>query len=159
MPAGVYPRPSGSTIAERLEYFSMPEPNSGCLLWIGGSFHTFGYGQLKVDGKPTSTHILQWERHHGPVPRGMQVLHKCDVPCCIEIKHLWLGTMADNQRDKVAKGRQTRGAKHANAKLTDDAVRLIRSDQRSTYAIADSFCVSQSLVWQIKRGLIWGHLP
>lgn len=159
MPPGVYPRPSGNTIAERLDYYSMPEPNSGCLLWVGGSYHTFGYGQLKIDGRPTNTHVLQWERYHGPVPRGMQVLHKCDVPCCNEIKHLWLGTMRDNQRDKVAKGRQTRGERHAVAKLTAAVIPAIRTDDRRHGDIARDYSVSKGLISQVKRGLIWRHVP
>ncbi len=158
MPYGVYPRPSGSTLAERLDYHSMPEPNSGCRLWTGGDVHTFGYGRLKWQGRPQYAHHLQWQRYFGPIPKGAYICHKCDVPACIEPTHLFLGTLRINMDDKVAKRRHRFGERHPRSKLNDDVVRSIRSDHRSTYAIAEAIGVSQSLVWQVKRGLIWKHL-
>lgn len=158
MPPGVYPRPSGNTIGERLDYFTMPEPNSGCLLWLGGTFHTFGYAQLKVDGKPTNAHVLQWERYNGPVPPGLQVLHKCDAPWCTQLCHLFLGTMADNMADKFAKRRHCFGERHPFAKLTADVIPAIRVDQRRHADIARDYDVTKGLISQVKRGLIWGHV-
>lgn len=158
MPAGVYPRPSGNTIAERLDYYSMPEPNSGCLLWVGGMVHDFGYGQLKVDGRTANAHVLQWERYNGPVPKGGYVCHKCDVPGCIEPSHLFLGSLAINMADKVAKRRHRFGRRHPNAKLTEEAVRAIRTDHRRHGLIANAHGVTPGLVSQLKRGLIWRHL-
>jgi hypothetical protein len=159
MPPGIYPRPSGSTIAERLDYYSMPEPNSGCLLWVGGTFHDFGYGQLKVDGRPTCVHVLQWVRFNGPVPAGGYVCHKCDVPECIEPKHLFLGTMAANMADMRAKGRHTHGERHAFAKLTASVIPAIRTDARRHRDIAKDYGVTEGLISQVKRGLIWRHVP
>ena len=50
-------------------------------------------------------HRVQWEKFRGPVPEGMQVLHTCDTPGCINIEHLFLGTARDNMQDMSAKGR------------------------------------------------------
>jgi hypothetical protein len=50
-------------------------------------------------------HRVAWEKVHGPIPQGMQVLHRCDTPLCVNVEHLFLGTNADNQRDKASKGR------------------------------------------------------
>lgn len=158
MPPGIYPRPSGGTIAERLDYYSMPEPNSGCLLWMGGAYHTFGYGQLKVSGRPTNAHVLQWERFNGPVPKGGYVCHKCDVPPCIEPAHLFLGSLKINMADKVAKGRHAFGERMGCAKLTRTVIPAIRADVRRHDDIAKDYGVTPGLISQVKRGRIWRHV-
>ena len=63
------------------------------------------HGRLRVDDKMRGAHQIAWELTYGPVPPGLHVLHRCDVPPCINPGHLWLGTNADNQRDRHLKGR------------------------------------------------------
>jgi hypothetical protein len=58
-------------------------------------------------GKDVTVHRLVWEEANGPIPDGLHVLHRCDVPACCNIDHLFLGTPADNLRDQIAKGRHT----------------------------------------------------
>lgn len=98
------------SIAERLERNSIPEPNSGCRLWLGSVSKTSGHGRMKVNGKWLSPHRVAWSEKNGPIPPGVDALHKCDVPSCIETDHLWLGTHGDNMRDMASKGRWRGGA-------------------------------------------------
>ena len=64
-----------------------------------------GYGRLTVGGQKYLAHRLIWEQEHGAIPEGLVVMHSCDVPSCINIEHLSIGTHTDNMRDAVAKGR------------------------------------------------------
>lgn len=93
------------------------EPFTGCWIWTGfrGSY---GYGQVGngskrvvVNGKPRTrgkhidTHRGIWIALHGPLTRHQFVCHKCDVPPCCNPDHLFVGSLADNNRDMAAKGR------------------------------------------------------
>lgn len=143
-------RPS---LKDRLSNHSMPEPNSGCLLWLG-CIDDQGYGRL---GKRLA-HRLSWEAHRGPIPRGLMACHKCDVPGCINPDHIFLGTHADNMADKGAKGRVPRGEGQTNAKLNDGLVLAIRADMRPSRKIAAEYGIARSLVSMIKTGRRWSHV-
>ena len=90
---------------DRIMRHVSPEPNSGCWLWER-SHNGVGYGTLGVgNGKSALVHRLMWELTNGPVPDGMFVCHRCDMPPCCNPDHLFLGTPGDNMRDMHAKGR------------------------------------------------------
>jgi hypothetical protein len=93
----------------------------------------------------------------GEIPDGKQVLHTCDNRLCINPLHLWLGTHADNHRDKVAKQRQHRpkGTKNGRSKLTENQALWIRSDQRNIKLIAAEYGISFQVVSRIKRLEAW----
>ncbi len=85
----------------------IPEPNSGCLLWEG-TIARDGYGSISRNGRTRVLHRFVWEEVNGTIPNGLHVLHRCDVPACVNVAHLFLGTHTDNMRDLVAKGRHAR---------------------------------------------------
>ena len=85
------------------------------------------------------------------------VMHKCDNTRCINPDHLELGTLADNNADRVRKGRYC-GASSCRAKLTDEDVKFIRANYVrrgkvwNTYTLAAKFGVSNMIIGQVVRG-------
>lgn len=134
--------------------------DDGCWVWIGSRSDT-GYGCF-YDKRAYHTHRYSYEKANGPIPKGLLVLHKCDNRPCVNPDHLFLGTHAANSKDMVNKGRSvgrdTAGEKHGEAKLTDDAVREIRSSKVKGRELAAKFGVSESAVSLVRRGKSWTHV-
>lgn len=131
-----------------------------CWLWTA-SVNAKGYGQLFIARSPrivALAHRLSWEIHNGTIPSGLCVLHRCDVPACVNPDHLFIGTKADNNADMKQKGRSTIGEKNPMAKLTEVAVRSILNDGRYQKDIAADFGIDQSLVSYIKSRKVWSHV-
>ncbi len=153
-----YRSSSASTLAARLAHYSMPEPNSGCHLWLGCGNH--GYGDLRWNGRSERAHRLAWINAFGAIPEGLLVCHRCDVRACINPAHLFLGTHAENNADRDQKNRQrsVAGTLSGNAKLTDAQVWAIRNDKRFQREIAAAYGISRQAVGCIKRRETWAHL-
>jgi hypothetical protein len=98
------PRPV--PLAERFWRYVSPEPNTGCWLWTGAE-DGHGYGVLGLDGKRVEkAHRIAWLIGCGEIPSGGHVLHRCDTPACVNYERdLYIGTHADNMRDKVKRNR------------------------------------------------------
>lgn len=92
------------TNGARFDAMWMPEPNSGCHLWLG-ALQRGGYGAFGVNRKAKRAHRVSWERAHGPISAGAHVLHRCDTPACVNPDHLFLGDQRSNMADMAAKGR------------------------------------------------------
>ncbi len=149
-------------LRERLTEHSMPEPITGCLLWIRGA-HWTGYGQLQFEGRVQYAHRLAWRSYRGEIPPSMHVLHKCDTPRCINPDHLFIGDDAANNRDMDAKGRRVppRGTHNHHNVLTEAQVRDIRvllALRVPHTDIAKRYGVSAQAIWSIRHGRAWGWL-
>jgi HNH endonuclease len=97
--------PPRTPLATRFWKFVEPEPNSGCWLWSGAQ-NRRGYGAISIArSRMREAHRIMWQLEYGRIPDGMHVLHRCDVPPCVNPGHLWLGTRRDNMQDASKKGR------------------------------------------------------
>lgn len=149
--------PHHLTASERLDFYSMPEPNSGCHLWLL-SAGVHGYGTLEVDGRYWLAHRLAWTVARGPIPEGGVICHKCDVRTCINPDHLFLGTHADNVADKIAKGRGNNGEINGASTLTVTQVRAIKAATGTHTSVGRKFNIGRQHASVIRRGLAWRHL-
>ena len=146
---------------EVIERFSVPEPNSGCWLWlhtIGGT----GYGMLSVHRKMMRAHRASWIAHNGQIPDGMVVCHKCDTRSCVNPDHLFVGTTADNVADKIRKGRafdpKPGLTKRAYVKLTEQFVREIRASHLPAKELARVYGILPRTIRRVRSGERWGHV-
>jgi hypothetical protein len=75
----------------------LPEPNTGCWLWTAGVTHG-GYGYF-TDNGPVGAHVFSYRYHHGEVPPGFVVHHRCNVTCCVNPAHLEAVTNSVNVKE------------------------------------------------------------
>lgn len=86
-------------------FWNKVNKTESCWLWIASVGSNNGYGCIKFEGKTQQAHRVSWKLRHGEIPAGMLVLHRCDIPLCVNPEHLFLGTQSDNMRDCRDKGR------------------------------------------------------
>jgi len=135
-----------------------------CWPWLTSALADFGYGVVGVGGRRKNggrtekAHRVAWMLTFGPIADGLNVLHSCDNPLCCNPSHLFLGTLADNTADMVAKGRHAHG-ECSYAKLTWEQVEEIRkryaTGSESQRWIARDYGISRSMVGLIVRGERW----
>lgn len=135
-----------------------------CWPWLANKSKA-GYGQFYltyIGNKPA--HRVSYTLATGQeIPTGMHVMHSCDNPCCVNPRHLSVGSPADNHRDMVAKGRDSkpptrREDAHHKAKLTRRTVRECReryTNGESLCALAREFDVNKSAMRHALRGKHW----
>jgi hypothetical protein len=99
------------------------EPNSGCHLWLGTISNTARRGAkpnyrpvFVSDRRNVFAYRAAWEAANGAIPAGASVCHRCDVPLCVNVDHLFVGTQADNIRDAAAKDRIYRASTRTHCK-------------------------------------------
>ncbi len=147
------------TIEDRFFSKVVAGPNN-CWVWAARR-NEDGYGQFWFDGSMGRAHRFSWSLHNGmEIPEGLQVMHSCDNPPCVNPDHLSLGTNVENQADSYRKGRgnNPKGEAHGCAKLTAEQVFEIQSmdrTHRSQRSIAVQFGVSQKTIWRILNGKGW----
>lgn len=152
--AGIPKRPDAeSRFWEKI----VPVTESGCWIWTGATSHS-GHGQFYWKGKLSRSHRVSWEIRFGAIPGDASVLHKCDVPCCVNPEHLFLGSQADNMRDMREKGRSCAGEVNSHSKLTKEDVIHIRESAFGGAQMAATFGVSHSTICDIRAGRSWKHV-
>ena len=150
----------------RFEDRYMPVPESGCWLWLG-TCSSFGHGHIRLGGKLFLAHRAAYEMFVAPIQDDECVLHKCDVPSCVNPSHLFVGSKKDNSRDMVQKNRHkpsgVKGTTHGMSKLTEAQVAQIKQVKRNDPHIpnrifAAQFGVSTATIDQLLNNKTWKHV-
>ena len=140
-----------------------------CWEWTAGCVS--GYGAIRssshangIRGTMLKAPRVSWELHRGPNPNGLHVCHHCDNPPCVNPAHLFLGTPADNARDRDSKKRrrQPKGGLNGRAKLSELDVKAMRffysMGSVSAREVGHMFGVSKTTSHEIMRGEKWSHV-
>jgi hypothetical protein len=143
-----------------------PHPRD-CWLWTG-AVKTGGYGcfTMKVGGKKRGigAHRAMFILAVREPPEGIDVLHECDNPPCVNPAHLFLGTAVDNIRDMQMKGRANylAGSEKPLAKLDEASVLDMRDVRRRTgesySSLARRFGVCRATAYFAVTGKNWKHV-
>lgn len=130
-----------------------------CWLW-NGAVATDGYGKMNLHYKYASAHRVSYIHHHGTIPEGLIIRHRCRNRHCVNPDHLETGTRVDNMADKLRDGTDNRGEKNHKAKLTAEQVLKIRNRANEVQErLAEEFGVSSQSIGNILSQRTWRHLP
>lgn len=142
----------------------MDKRRDGYWMWTRGKYN-HGYGSVVWRFKPNGRGQMiaasraAWMVARGPIPEGMHVLHRCDVPACCNPDHLFLGTHTENMRDMRLKERAT------GVTVTADQVRAIRREaakkkyKGALAALARKYSISPQTVGKIVAGKTFTYIP
>jgi len=155
------------TVEERFAKAWIPEPNSGCWLWTGSLSN--GYGVIKRQGERRNTLAthLSLEMVGRPLPAGLFACHRCNNKGCVNPDHVYHGTTKQNSADAVLAGVMGRGGPkiagelNKGAKLTEEAVRLIRERHgRGIFQkdLAVEFSVGKTTIGNVVRRATWASV-
>ena len=155
-----------------------------CWDWTGAR-NEHGYGNFRYPARrhlkriESLAHRFAYRAFVGPIPRGMNVLHRCDNRQCVNPAHLWLGTHEDNMEDMARKGRaakglrsgwyttggaswrRARGRSNGNAKLSAETVLEVRARSlrgESVPSLSRQLGISETQLYRIVHGVHWKHV-
>jgi len=155
-------------------FWSKVEKTNGCWKYNGAKdrdgYHAHSY---IANGKriKTGAHRFMMMVNGHTIPKDYVVCHHCDNPSCVNPNHLFIGTVKDNNDDKVRKGRQTKllGSKNPLSKLDEATAKKIKAEavvgSRVGYnngsnikTVAKKYGVHIETVRLIANGKTWKHI-
>ena len=118
-----------------------------------------GYPQVRVRGATENVHRHLYFQATGKRPEV--VMHLCDNRRCINLNHLKAGTLVENYKDRISKGRTFDGERNPNASITEWEVHFIRgwlAEGYSQTVIAKAFKTTFDVIHGIKIGKTWKNV-
>lgn len=134
-----------------------------CWNWKAGT-QSKGYGSFGIgNGNTALAHRVAFELAFGENLEGLCVMHSCDNRICCNPNHLKLGSIADNNRDMISKGRQARGMQNGRSQLTYDNIISMRSDfqakEENLKELSEEYGIHYNTARNTIHGKTWKDLP
>jgi hypothetical protein len=131
--------------------------NNECWECISHFQKKHGYMQISRNKKFQYMHRYVHEIYNGKIAKGLDVMHLCDNPKCINPSHLKTGTHKDNMNDMFNKNRRdnnkiSNSKKKLNEKQLFEIKKLLL-EGKTLEEIASLFNITHPTVGSIKRGI------
>jgi len=181
MPRGIFPRKPRPPTPIDPRFWAKVDKTGDCWIWTAAAAKrrnaTYGHIWDSTIRKVDRAHRVSWRLAYGPIPPGMQVLHRCDTPLCVRPDHLFLGTQIDNIADMDRKGRRRNlfgddhPARRPGARIGERNGRALLSATdipaiRTLYAhgllcreIAAFYGVKYATIYGVISRKNWSHIP
>lgn len=149
------------SVAAKLEAMSSPVPFAGCHIWTGPLCSLDGKhakGAICIKGTQLIAYRAAWTLRRGLIPDGHFGCHRCDTPLCINVDHMFTGTLQENKADEVSKGRHNHGFRGTSSKLTPELLAVAKrmADAGSNWAeIGRAVGIHRSNVSRAIRGMTY----
>ncbi len=118
-----------------------------------------GYPVVTRNGKFMRLVRFLYEEKNGcSLPSSVVIRHTCDNPPCINLKHVVLGSIQDNIKDRDERGRTAKGERHGHAKLTAKQARRVKYGSDHYTVLTVLFGISRKTVASIRAGRTWSHI-
>ena len=141
-----------------LRFLAKTKREGKCLIWTG-AINSSGYGSFWYKGHVENSARVAFELFVGSIGK-LHVLHKCDRRACVNPKHLFLGTNAENVADRVVKNRSAdmKGEKNPRCRLTKRQVISIRNSKEKQLIICAKYGIHRNTITRIKSKSLWRHI-
>jgi hypothetical protein len=121
-----------------------------------------GYWRVELNNRGKArkffVHRLVLEAFMGSCPEGFECNHKSGANGNNRLKNLEWVPRAENVRHRVINNLQPQGEEHANAKLTNAAVKAIRDSEERVSILASRYGVDPTLIRMVRSRKIWKHI-